>query len=69
MTKRWYDEPTVREFTRYKCPECGALFTALTDGLIPTHDHPKPCRRVCPGSKQYPRNAESDKRKNWEEEE
>jgi len=31
------------------CPRCGATFET-TDGKLPTHDFPKPCRRVCPGS-------------------
>lgn len=53
---------------RFKCPHCGELFARLGIGLIPTHDFPKPCRRVCPGSKHLPRDA-SDKRPLWKGEE
>lgn len=38
-----------------QCPYCGEEFRALKDGLIPTHDFPKPCRSVCKGSKEEPR--------------
>lgn len=48
------------------CPHCGRLFTQLVKGrLIPTHDHPPPCRAVCPGSGQNPRNSETDRRPLW----
>jgi hypothetical protein len=52
------------------CPHCGELFYAseLRDSLIPTHDFPQPCRAVCPGSKQTPRNSDSDKRPLWKDE-
>jgi len=40
-----------------KCPHCGDRYNAqdLRDGKIPTHDYPRPCRSVCPGSGQPPR--------------
>ncbi len=40
-----------------KCPHCGETFKVeqLRDGLIPTHDFPKPCRSVCRGAGQNPR--------------
>lgn len=50
------------------CPHCGELFTYAElheRALIPTHDYPRPCRAVCPGSKQHPRNADSDRRPLW----
>lgn len=53
------------------CPHCGALFTSrelVYYKLIPTHDFPKMCRAVCPGSKQNPRNSDSDKRPLWKDE-
>lgn len=46
------------------CPHCGELFPDAAE-LIPTHDYPKPCRSVCPGSRQHPRNPESDRRPLW----
>ena len=46
------------------CPHCGELIAA-TDGLTAYHDWPKPMRKVCPGSKQLPRCAESDARPLW----
>lgn len=52
------------------CPHCGVLFECrrLKHGrLIPTHDYPKPCRAVCPGTHQNPRNPETDKRPLWSE--
>lgn len=46
------------------CPHCGALVT--TPGrLTATHNHPKPTRAVCPGSRQVPRNPEGDRRVLW----
>lgn len=52
-----------------KCPHCGELFTPaqLKSDLTPTHDFPRPCRAVCPGSGQYPRDAESDNRPLWKD--
>lgn len=41
-----------------QCPHCGAEFSKLRDGKIPTHDFPPPCRSVCPGSKQQPRDED-----------
>lgn len=38
-----------------QCPHCGQEFKGLKDGKIPTHDFPPPCRAVCPGSKEEPR--------------
>lgn len=40
------------------CPHCGEKFTSLKDGKIPTHDFPKPCRSVCPGSGEDPKHRE-----------
>ncbi len=37
------------------CPHCGEQFTKLKDGKIPTHDFPRPCRQVCPGSNREPK--------------
>lgn len=39
---------------QFECQHCGEQFTSLADGLIPTHDYSKPCRSVCPGSRQKP---------------
>jgi len=53
---------------RPMCPHCGELFAPeIMTGLIPTHDFPKPCRTVCPGSGQHPRNSLSDKRPLWKD--
>lgn len=46
------------------CPHCGEIITVM-NGLTTYHDYPKPCRAVCPGSKQYPRNPETDGRILW----
>lgn len=46
------------------CPHCGKLFVGLPP-QVPTHDYPPPCRSVCPGSGQVPRNPESDARLLW----
>lgn len=46
------------------CPHCGEI-VPVKDGLTTNHDYPKPCRQVCPGSKQIPRCAESDCRPLW----
>ena len=46
------------------CPHCGEE-VEVKDSLTAYHDYPKPCRVVCPGSKQHPRNAESDARPLW----
>lgn len=57
----------------YKCPHCGKIFdgmkiaTAKIPGMIPTHDYPPPCRSVCPGSGQHPRDP-NDKRPLWKDE-
>lgn len=36
----------------YTCANCGEAFMErhLREGTIPTHDYPKPCRSLCPGS-------------------
>lgn len=36
------------------CPHCGRSLELRGDGRVPTHDHPPPCRAVCPGSGQKP---------------
>jgi hypothetical protein len=39
------------------CPHCGEVFAndmLRDDKRVPTHDWPKPCRQVCPGSGQFP---------------
>lgn len=46
------------------CPHCGEI-VGTADGLTDYHDYPKPTRETCPGSKQVPRNAESDRRVLW----
>lgn len=51
---------------RSQCPHCGKIFENLA-GLIPTHDFPPPCRAVCPGSGQTPRNPDSDNRPLWKD--
>jgi hypothetical protein len=58
---------TKQRGNRYMCPHCGEIFTRLADSLIPTHDFPKPCREVCPGSGQTPRNPDSDRRRLWKD--
>ena len=42
------------------CPHCGEGFAKLNKGQIPTHDYPRPCRRVCPGSGQHPRRRDAN---------
>ena len=51
-----------------KCPYCGEPFTQndIRDELVPTHNFPRPCRAVCPGSQQHPRSVE-DKRPLWKD--
>ena len=39
----------------YECSHCGKRFSALRKGLIETHNYPKPCRAVCPGSGKEPK--------------
>ncbi len=46
------------------CPHCGK-FVDIRSGLTATHDYPKHCRQVCPGSGQYPRYAWGDGRLLW----
>ena len=60
---------SVMKTIQYMCPHCGWCYDAdkSDDGLVPTHDFPKPCRSVCPGSKQTPRNPHSDKRPLWKD--
>lgn len=58
------DEPNMQ--SNMMCPHCGELFDLKEpDYLIPYHDHLKPLRVLCPGSKQNPRCAESDRRLLW----
>ncbi len=49
-----------------KCPHCGELFGMLKGGMIPTHDFPRPCRAVCPGAGNYPRDPD-DERPLWKD--
>ncbi len=42
-----------------KCRNCGTEFSKLKDGKIPTHDFPPPCRSVCRGSGQLPKDDEA----------
>lgn len=42
------------------CSHCKDSFQ-LKGGLIPTHDFPKPCRSVCPGSKGLPEGSKDAK--------
>jgi len=42
------------------CPHCGEEFSATTGGKIITHDWPRPCRQVCPGSGQLPKQTAAD---------
>jgi hypothetical protein len=63
-------EQTAPASQRCICPHCGEIFefAALRNGaLIPTHEFPRPCRAVCPGSGQVPRNPDSDKRPLWKD--
>lgn len=46
------------------CPHCGALVDVGKDGLTAYHGYPKAVS-LCPGSKQNPRNPESDARPLW----
>jgi hypothetical protein len=62
----------VSKTTRPKCypmcPHCGEVFKRHGfSSLIPTHDFPKPCRAVCPGSGQNPRNSLTDNRPLWKD--
>ena len=56
------------------CPHCGwqydpndKKYPAKTapHELVPYHDENPPLRAVCPGSKQHPRNPETDRRPLW----
>jgi hypothetical protein len=50
-----------------KCPYCGREYSMRAcRPLIPIHEFPEPSL-VCPGSNQYPRNAESDRRPLWKD--
>lgn len=62
----------------YKCPQCGWTYDPATESpakgdwgsaweLVPTHS--SLTRAICPGSQQHPRNAETDRRPLWSEEE
>lgn len=52
--------------TLLKCPYCGWEYEdhveSLHIRLVPTHDFPKPCRAICPGSSRVPRDAKTDTR-------
>ena len=51
-----------------KCPHCGREYSLRAcNPNIPTHDWPPPCRAVCPGSGQIPRNALTDNRPLWKD--
>jgi hypothetical protein len=50
-----------------KCPACGAL-VAIEGRLTVVHNEPKYGLLLCLGSKQIPRNPESDRRPLWSEE-
>jgi hypothetical protein len=58
---------TKRPKSQSMCPHCGKIWSGMKD-LIPTHDFPVPCRAVCPGSGQCPRNPLTDKRPLWKDE-
>ena len=45
------------------CSVCGEVFELIGNGLIPYHDFPKPCRRVCKGSKSMGKMGIKDKYK------
>lgn len=58
------------------CPHCGWKYDPadkrwgtkqLPHELVPTHDFPRMCRAVCPGSQQHPRNPETDRRPLWKD--
>ena len=48
------------------CPHCGEVFSGMP-ALIKTHDWPRPCRQICPGSGQVPRDP-NDRRPLWKDE-
>lgn len=70
LIDRWDEEGRfepprrVRQKATGMCPHCGEV-VGIKDGLTVYHDWPKPTRQVCPGSKQNPRNPESDGRPLW----
>jgi hypothetical protein len=54
---------------RIMCPHCGRIWPVesskeplgyLRPVLVPTHDYPRFCRQVCPGSDQLPRDPDRD---------
>lgn len=47
------------------CPHCGQDVDLEMGSLTVFHCQPMPARGRCPGSGQYPRNAESDGRPLW----
>jgi ribosomal protein L37AE/L43A len=51
--------PTRTDAPNAECPHCGERFTKLKEGMIPTHDFPKPCRMVCRGSGKPPRRKDA----------
>lgn len=46
--------------SKAQCPNCGEEFAKLNKCQIPTHDYPRPCRSVCPGSGQHPRRRDAN---------
>lgn len=40
---------------RGTCAHCGYTLDLRADGLVATHDWPRPCRQVCPGSGKEPK--------------
>jgi predicted nucleic acid-binding Zn-ribbon protein len=38
----------------HRCSACKRYVNLLEDGTVRTHDHPPPCRAVCPGSGRPP---------------
>lgn len=57
-TKTWTSIGTTT-MNKPSCPHCGAEFSKLKDGKIPTHDFPPPCRAVCRGSGRQPRRKDA----------
>jgi rubredoxin len=54
---------------QYMCPHCGWIYDAAkeTDSLVPGHHYPEESDKVCPGSRQVPRNPHSDRRPLWKD--
>lgn len=58
------------------CPHCGWQYDPNDERyppdtapheLVPYHDDYPPLRSCCPGSKQHPRNPETDRRPLWKD--